>query len=69
MPVHRYPDLRLAVLEKEDRLSAHQSGHNSGVIHAGIYYKPGTLMAKLCVEGEVCHSLLYIKCVKMIKTF
>ena len=47
----RYPDLSLVVLEKEPRPGAHQTGHNSGVIHAGIYYKPGSLKAKLCVEG------------------
>jgi len=47
----RHPKLKLAVLEKENRLAAHQSGHNSGVVHAGIYYKPGTLKARLCVEG------------------
>ncbi|XP_065158162.1 L-2-hydroxyglutarate dehydrogenase, mitochondrial isoform X2 [Atheta coriaria] len=41
----------MAILDKEPHLAAHQSGHNSGVIHAGIYYKPGTLKAKLCVEG------------------
>jgi len=41
----------VAVLEAEDRLAAHQSGHNSGVIHSGLYYKPGSLKAKLCVEG------------------
>uniref|UniRef100_A0A0P5L0Q2 L-2-hydroxyglutarate dehydrogenase, mitochondrial n=1 Tax=Daphnia magna TaxID=35525 RepID=A0A0P5L0Q2_9CRUS len=47
----RHPNLKFAVLEKENRLAAHQSGHNSGVIHGGIYYKPGSLKAKLCVEG------------------
>ncbi|KAF5294514.1 hypothetical protein FQA39_LY13368 [Lamprigera yunnana] len=47
----RYPNLKMAVVEKEGKLAAHQSGHNSGVIHAGIYYKPGSLKAKLCVEG------------------
>jgi (S)-2-hydroxyglutarate dehydrogenase len=41
----------VAVLEKESALGAHASGRNSGVVHAGIYYKPGTLKAKLCVEG------------------
>lgn len=46
-----FPRLRVAVLEKEDRVARHQSGHNSGVIHSGIYYKPGSLKAKLCVEG------------------
>ncbi|MGH9498235.1 MAG: L-2-hydroxyglutarate oxidase [Terriglobales bacterium] len=43
--------LRLLLLEKEARVASHQSGHNSGVIHSGIYYKPGSLKAKLCVEG------------------
>lgn len=43
--------LRVVVLEAEDRLAAHQSGHNSGVIHSGLYYKPGSLKATLCVEG------------------
>lgn len=47
----RHPKLRVAILEKESKLAAHQSGHNSGVVHAGIYYKPGTLKAKLCVQG------------------
>ena len=46
-----FPKLRLALLEKEDRVARHQSGHNSGVIHSGIYYKPGSLKAKLCREG------------------
>ncbi|KAJ1352466.1 hypothetical protein KIN20_008799 [Parelaphostrongylus tenuis] len=45
-----YPNLKVCMVEKENRLAAHQSGHNSGVLHAGIYYKPGTLKAKLCVE-------------------
>jgi L-2-hydroxyglutarate oxidase LhgO len=47
----RFPRLRLLLLEKEDRVARHQSGHNSGVIHSGIYYKPGSLKARLCVEG------------------
>jgi L-2-hydroxyglutarate oxidase len=42
----------LLVLEAEDRLAAHQSGRNSGVIHAGLYYRPGSLKARLCVEGR-----------------
>lgn len=47
----RNPGWKVAVVEKERRLAAHQSGHSSGVVHAGIYYKPGSLKAKLCVEG------------------
>jgi (S)-2-hydroxyglutarate dehydrogenase len=46
-----FPKLRLTLLEKEAAVGQHQSGHNSGVIHSGIYYKPGSLKAKLCVEG------------------
>ena len=45
------PRLRLLVVEKEPRLGAHQTGHNSGVIHSGIYYRPGSLKASLCVTG------------------
>ena len=47
---HR-PGLRLLLLEKEDDVARHQSGHNSGVVHAGIYYRPGSLRARLCVAG------------------
>ena len=47
----KYPDSRLLVLEKERYVGVHQSGHNSGVIHSGIYYKPGSLKAKNCTEG------------------
>lgn len=47
----RYPRLRLLLLEKEGQVGQHQSGHNSGVIHSGIYYRPGSLKAKLCVAG------------------
>jgi L-2-hydroxyglutarate oxidase LhgO len=48
----RYPKLRIANVEKEAVWGKHQTGHNSGVIHSGIYYKPGSLKAKLCVEGR-----------------
>ena len=47
-----HPDLRVLVLEKEARIAAHQTGHNSGVIHAGIYYAPGSLKARLCTAGR-----------------
>ncbi len=46
------PALRLAVLEKEPSIASHQSSHNSGVIHAGLYYKPGSLKARFCREGR-----------------
>lgn len=48
----RYKDLKLLVLEKEDQLSLHQSGRNSGVIHSGLYYKPQSYRAKNCVAGR-----------------
>jgi L-2-hydroxyglutarate oxidase len=49
----------LVVLEAEDKVAAHQTGHNSGVIHAGVYYRPGSLKAKLCAEGR---AALYTFC-------
>ncbi|KPJ11161.1 L-2-hydroxyglutarate dehydrogenase, mitochondrial [Papilio machaon] len=69
----RHPTLKIAIVEKENRFACHQSGNNSGVIHAGIYYKPGSLKAKLCVEGlNLSYQYLdkkgikYSKCGKLI---
>lgn len=47
----RFPGISLAIIDKEETIAAHQTSHNSGVIHSGIYYKPGSLKARLCVEG------------------
>jgi 2-hydroxyglutarate dehydrogenase len=49
--LRRRPGLSVRVIDREDRVGAHQTGHNSGVVHAGIYYAPGSLKARLCVEG------------------
>ncbi len=46
------PDLSVVVLEKEATVASHQTGHNSGVLHAGLYYQPGSLKARLCREGK-----------------
>ena len=69
----RRPGTRVVLLEKEDRLAAHQTGHNSGVVHAGIYYKPGTLKAELCTRGrhllrDFCaeHAIAYDECGKLV---
>jgi L-2-hydroxyglutarate oxidase LhgO len=47
-----HPDIRIAVLEKEEKVAAHQTGHNSGVIHSGLYYAPGSNKARTCLEGR-----------------
>ena len=71
--VRRRPGTRVVVLEKEERLAAHQTGHNSGVVHAGIYYRPGTLKAELCTRGrrllrDFCaeHAIAYDECGKLV---
>jgi (S)-2-hydroxyglutarate dehydrogenase len=69
----RRPGARVVVFEKEDRLAAHQTGHNSGVVHAGIYYKPASLKAELCSRGrkllrDYCleHRIPYDECGKLV---
>lgn len=69
----RRPGARVLVLEKEDRVGAHQTGHNSGVVHAGIYYRPGSLKAQLCARGRLLlraycseHDLPYVECGKVV---
>lgn len=52
----KYPSLKILLIEKEKELAAHQTGNNSGVIHSGLYYKPGSLKAKNCVDGR--HQLV-----------
>ena len=47
----RYPDAAIALVEKEKQVAAHQTGHNSGVVHAGVYYQPGSLKAEFCKKG------------------
>jgi len=47
----RHPDLSITVIDKEPEIGRHSSGRNSGVLHAGIYYPPGTLKAQVCVQG------------------
>jgi (S)-2-hydroxyglutarate dehydrogenase len=69
----RHPDRKVVVLEREPEVGFHQTGHNSGVIHGGIYYAPGSLKARLCVQGardmyEYCeqHGIEAKRCGKLI---
>ncbi len=71
--VTRFPGLRLIVLEKEREVAAHQTGHNSGVIHSGLYYRTGSLKAKNCVAGaasmkQFCreHGIAFEECGKLV---
>src|SRR5438309_6960768 len=69
----RHPKRTVAVIEKEPEVGFHQTGHSSGVVHAGIYYAPGSLKAKLCVSGakqlyEYCeqNGIAHERCGKVI---
>ena len=71
--VTRFPDLRVVVLEKETQVAAHQTGHNSGVIHSGLYYRPGSLKARNCVAGAASmkrfcreHGITFEECGKLV---
>lgn len=69
----RYPDIKIRLIEKESRLAFHQTGRNSGVLHSGIYYRPGSLRAINCREGKKAmeafceeHGVTYERCGKVI---
>lgn len=69
----RHTALSLIVLEAEDKLAKHQTGNNSGVIHSGLYYKPGSLKARNCVEGREAlyafcaeHNIAHERCGKLV---
>lgn len=69
----RRPDLHMVVVDKETSVASHQSSHNSGVLHAGVYYKPGSLKARLCVEGKTAleryaseKGIPFVRCGKLV---
>ncbi|MDF0529109.1 L-2-hydroxyglutarate oxidase [Tsukamurella sp. 8F] len=71
--IRRRPGTRVVVFEREDDVGRHQTGHNSGVVHAGIYYAPGSLKAQLCTRGrdllrDYCaeHRIAYERCGKLV---
>ena len=71
--ITKHPDKRILLVEKEESFAQHQTGHNSGVIHAGVYYEPGSLKAKFCREGltetiKFCslHKIPYQQCGKLL---
>jgi L-2-hydroxyglutarate oxidase len=71
--LHRRPDASMIVIDREREVAMHQTGHNSGVVHGGIYYEPGSLKARLCVEGAALmyeyaqeHGIAHERCGKLI---
>ncbi len=69
----RFPQMRIIIVDKEDRVAAHQTGHNSGVIHSGLYYKTGSLKARNCVAGAASmkrfcqeHGVVFEECGKLV---
>ena len=69
----KFPDASVTVYEKEDRVARHQTGHNSGVVHAGLYYEPGSLKARLCRRGVALvrefgrdKGLPFVECGKLV---
>lgn len=71
--ISRNPDLKITLFEKEHHLASHQTGHNSGVIHAGLYYRPGSLKAETCISGREAlyrfcteHGIAHQRCGKVV---
>jgi len=69
----RFPRMKIIIVDKEDRVAAHQTGHNSGVIHSGLYYKTGSLKARNCVAGAASmkrfcqeHGIVFEECGKLV---